>query len=273
MATSKPKLTPISSNTQQPGSTTNAGLTNLRAKDPARTDKDLLVQLRQLLGRSVLIRTQWLDPEGGESYEVIRDVNWPDITLEQAMAALAAIEATMLPADDRSLGVLLAELWVVTAKPKTASGDLQALAGVYIRELRAWPGDIALAALKHAKRKYPLFPPFAHLCRDCDALACKRTRLRSSLRDRINKLRIHSPTVPDKIARKSGQVSWASGNGNRVLLAKHLGITEDEVWKRLISASEKELAEYSAVVQRLLADTEGEGVSNLDEGAPRKPVP
>ena len=194
---------------------------------------------------------------------MLQGVDWPAICLQQAEAALQAIQAAMAPADERALAALLYEVWVSTAKPTTATEDQQAVSTVYVRELRTWPGDIALHVLRQAKRTCHWFPPLADLCEQLAALARKRQWLLASLQDRMTEL--ERPALPVRplqpmpgtakatAARKPGHVSWSPRSGNIERLAKHLDITPSQARARIFEASAEELADYEAVVRQLAA--------------------
>lgn len=222
--------------------------------------------MKRLLGPPVSIRTRWVDPEEGESYEKIEGVDLPQSTLEQAEAALREIETAMAPADKRSLGAALAELWLVTAKQKTSSEDQEAKARVYIRELQTFPGDVALYVLRRALREHEWFPLLASLCHECAELARERNWLLRSLQNRVAELQRPAmakvfrevirlmPGCADSKAARSDSVSWSPASGNVERLAKHLDVTRDQAFRRAATAGPEELAELEAVVRRLRAE-------------------
>lgn len=239
----------------QRGSPENAGSTSRPLADPAETDKALEAALKRSLGQPVSIRTRWIDPEAGESYEVLAGVDWPEMTLQQAQAALGEIQAAMAPADERSLGALLAELWLVTAKQNTAGADQQALAGVYIRQLRDWPGDIALEVLRRAKCTSRWWPPLADLCRQCTDLARRRCWLLSSLQDRIDQLQRPAVSLPavqrmPTCGKTKAGGFWSVDRCRNVdRLAQLEGITRKQALGRLLAASPDELLALEEAVR------------------------
>jgi hypothetical protein len=213
----------------------------------------------------VCIRTKWIDPPDGESYEILQRVEWPaEMTLTQAKAALADIDAAMAPADDRSLGALLLELWLSTAKQGIATEDQQALARVYITELKAWPADIALSVLRRAKREVRWWPPLADLVRECCALARVRMWLRCSLEDHLAQMEQPSPAAPafaalppmpgsEKAkAPRSPASFWSPRSGNVERLAQHLGCSPRQARERLLFASADDLQAFEQAVRENL---------------------
>lgn len=190
-------------------------------------------------------------------------VDWPEMTLDQASAALRVIEAAILPADERSLGALLYEHWISARKPITAGNDQQAISRTYVRELRSFPGDIALAVLRRAMRTDEWFPPLAALCGRCTALTLRRRALLCSLQDRIRQLQRPPAVLPTprpmpgsakSKPQRAGAVSWSPGSGNVERLARHLNITPRQAWVRLIEASKDQLKQYEAVVLRMATE-------------------
>lgn len=236
-----------------PGSATPSS-GNASAADPAAVDADLLHRLKLSCGAPVSIRTRWIDPEAGDSYEVLQGIDWPAMTLQQASAALQAIEATMAPAEERTLGALLYELWIATAKASTASEDQQALAAVYIRDLRDFPADIALHVLRQAKRSCHWFPPLADLCQQCLALARKRAALLSSLQGRLDQ--IQRPAIAPTLQRMPGTSKTAvgfwsiDGSANVERLAGLRGISYREARALLVCAAPADLLELEQAVRQ-----------------------
>lgn len=207
-----------------------------------------------------MIRTRWVDPEDGESYETLQGVDWPAISLQQAEQALQEIQVAMQPADERSLAALLYELWLATAKQSTATQDQQALSSVYVRELREWPADIALQVLRQAKRSSRWFPPLADLYRECTDLARQRQWLLSSLEVKIEAMKrpaLPAPAVLPAVRKMPGSDSpaksigfWSVDTGANVeKLARLKGITYRQARAMLVYASPAEMLELEEAVR------------------------
>jgi hypothetical protein len=213
-------------------------------------------------------------PANAESYEVLQGVDWPRMDLQQARGALASVQAAMTPADETSLASLLYELWISTIKQNTAEEDQTAIATVYTRELLTWPGDIAREALRRAKRQCRFWPPLADLRKECTSLARRRVWLLGSLEDRIAQLQ--RPPGPSTELRAmpgsakataraaEGHVSWAPGAGNVERLAKHLDITREQAWRRVLAATPEEERDFKNAVRRLAAQERQQAVKGKD---------
>lgn len=207
-----------------------------------------------------MIRTRWIDPEEGNSFEVVQGVDWPQMTLDQAKAALGEIEAAMAPADRRSTLGLLLQLYHATAKAGIGEAELQIKAATYAEDLGGFPGDVTQAALTMARRRFKFFPTVAELVEVCEMLTVRRRWLHRTLQGRIAML--EQPALPAPMLQrmpasgKASAVSWSPRAGNRERVARHLGITETQLLNKLVAASEEEKADLEALALRLEADAE-----------------
>jgi hypothetical protein len=207
--------TPSSPNTPRHGLPANAGSMSRSKADPGANDKALLQHFERLLGQPVTIRTRWIDPQVGDSFEAVQGVDWPEMTFEQAASILNTIEAMMLPADRRSTLGLLLQLWHATAKTGISEEDMQIKSATYVDDLRDYPGDVTRCVLTMARKRFKFFPTVAELVEECESMVVKRRWLLRTLQHRMKRLQqlaiVHSTTLRD----------WRSSEA--LAIARHWG--------------------------------------------------
>jgi hypothetical protein len=200
-----------------------------------------------LLGQPVTIRTRWIDPQVGDSFEAVQGVDWPEMTFEQAASILNTIEAMMLPADRRSTLGLLLQLWHATAKTGISEEDMQIKSATYVDDLRDYPGDVTRCVLTMARKRFKFFPTVAELVEECESMVVKRRWLLRTLQHRMKRLQqlaiVHSTTlrrIPGADAKGAG--FWAiDQRANIKRLAKLRGISDRQALGLLLSVSQIEL--------------------------------
>ena len=230
---------------------------------PEANDKALLQRFERSLGRPVSIRTRWIDPQVGDSFEVVQGVDWPEMTLAQAKSNLKKIEAMMAPADQRTTLGLLLQLWHATAKASLAEEELQIKAATYAEDLGTFPDDVTRTVLTMARKRFKFFPTVAELVEGCEALVAKRRWLLRTLQEQIEQMQRPALPCSTTLRRIPGTDNadvgfWSIDRcANVGHLARLRGVTGRQAWALLLSASRAELLELEEAVQaasRVLGD-------------------
>ncbi|GAB4371770.1 MAG: hypothetical protein Kow00114_32850 [Kiloniellaceae bacterium] len=186
----------------------------------------------------------------------MQGVAWPDMTLQEAEAALAEIREAMAPAARRAVVELLFRLWHATAKAGMGEEDLEAKASIYAEDLAGYPADVTRKVLTEARRRFKFFPAVAELVAGCEVLASRRRWLLCSLEDRLAQLQ--RPALPVRPAMPkmpgSGRTAKAGfwsvdGGANVEKLARLKSITYRQARALLVYASPAELLELEELVR------------------------
>jgi hypothetical protein len=101
---------------------------------------------------------------------------------EELELALAIFDAACERGDARKLGMALSEMAIKTKRRAEDAEDHHAMIQAYLGSLMAYPGDVALAAIKRCTDNDRWFPAWADLRRECDRLGSKRMAARETLR-------------------------------------------------------------------------------------------
>lgn len=106
----------------------------------------------------------------------------PGRPVEDVRQALALLELACTPARPERLAAALGELALATKTRKEGDDDTTARIGMFVRELEAFPADVALATCRRRAQGYQFFPSLSELLMTARLLGSKRLALRDGLR-------------------------------------------------------------------------------------------
>lgn len=119
----------------------------------------------------------WLGPDGRTDALETRWETYGEPAREVLEAAYSTSLGAMQPASEAQLTKALATLRAVTKERARADEDLDLANAAMVRELREFPADAALSAIRHLARESTFFPSLADLIEACHRRSMHRRHL------------------------------------------------------------------------------------------------
>jgi hypothetical protein len=130
-------------------------------------------------GVELRVRFECRYPEKGPSYQIAVDCRGAG-SEEGRLATLADVHRLMTPAPGREIEGWLAELSVIVARRASEPMDEALRLEAYASRLRAYPADVAKAAI--LGKRWQFWPTWAELAGECDRLSAPRRHMLAELR-------------------------------------------------------------------------------------------